>query len=74
MEVSSRTAFRFLRYPDLKKIQAGFLTIQESVFQSKIVDDPKPLKGKVTVRVLFPDPIGLDTFPVEEITTLEKRD
>ncbi len=72
MEIDSRTALRFLRYPDLKKIQAGFLTIQESVFQSKIVDDPKPLKGKVTVRVLFPDPVGLDTFPVEEITTLEK--
>ena len=72
MEVSSRTALRFLRYPDLKKIQAGFLTIQESVFQSKIVDDPEPLKGKMTVRVLFPDPVGLDTFPVEEITTLEK--
>ena len=26
----------------------------------------------MTVRVLFPEPIGLDTFPVEEITTLEK--
>ena len=26
----------------------------------------------MTVRVLFPDPVGLDTFPVEEITTLEK--
>ena len=72
LEVSSRTALRFMRYPDLKKILAGFLTIQESVFQSKIVDDPEPLKGKMTVRVLFPDPVGLDTFPAEEITTLEK--
>jgi cyclic-di-AMP phosphodiesterase PgpH len=72
MEVSSRTAIRFLRSPDLKKILAGFLTIQESVFQNKIVDDPEPLKGKITVRVLYPDPVGLDTFPAEEITTLEK--
>ena len=71
-EVSTKTALRFLRYPDLKNILAGFLTIQESIFQSKIVDDPGPLQGKITVRILFPEPIGLDTFPVEEITTLEK--
>jgi cyclic-di-AMP phosphodiesterase PgpH len=71
-EVSTKTALRFLRHPDLKNILAGFLTIQESIFQSKIVDDPGPLQGKITVRVLFPEPMGLDTFPVEEITTLEK--
>jgi cyclic-di-AMP phosphodiesterase PgpH len=71
-EANSKTALRFIRYPDLKKILVGFLTIQESVFQSKIVGDPEPLKGKMTVRVLFPEPTGLETLPVEEITTLEK--
>ncbi len=71
-EVGTKTALRFLRYPDLKNILAGFLTIQESISHSKIVDDPGPLQGKITVRILFPEPIGLDTFPVGGITTLEK--
>ncbi len=45
-EAGTKTALRFLRYPDLKNILAGFLTIQESISHSKIVDDPGPSKEK----------------------------
>jgi len=52
---------------------AGILTIQEAVFQSKIVENPEPLKGKKTVQVLLPLlPLAIDTYPAEEITTIEK--
>ena len=72
MEISSETAARLLKYPDLKNLLAGILTIQESISQNKIVEDPEPLKGKITVRVLYPDPIGISAFLTDEITTLEK--
>jgi membrane-associated HD superfamily phosphohydrolase len=72
MVISSEMATRLLRYPDLKNLLAGILTIQESISQSKIVEDPEPLKGKMTARVLYPDPIGISAFPADEILTLEK--
>jgi putative nucleotidyltransferase with HDIG domain len=65
-------ARRFLRYPDLKNLLSGILTTQESISQGKIVDDPEPLKGKMTVQILYPKPVGASTYPVDEITTLEK--
>jgi len=72
VDIRPEVAARLLRYPDLKNLLAGILTIQESISQSKIVEDPKPLKGKMTVRVLYPGPIGISAFPADEITTLEK--
>jgi hypothetical protein len=72
VEISTETAARFLRYPNLKKILTGIMTIQESVFLSKIVGDQEPLQGKRTIQVIFPDPIGKDIFFVDEITTLEQ--
>lgn len=72
LKITSEDAVRLLRYPDLQNLLAGILTIQESIFQSKIVQDPAPLQGKMTVQVLYPDPIGISTFPANEITTLEK--
>ena len=72
VEISSEMAARFLRYPDLNNLLAGIVTIQESISQRKIVEDPVPLKGKMTVRVLYPDPTGISTFPADEIITLEQ--
>jgi cyclic-di-AMP phosphodiesterase PgpH len=72
VDVSSAMAARFLRYPDLKNLLTGILTIQDSISQAKIVEDPEPLKGKMTARILYPEPIGISTFPAEEITTLEQ--
>ena len=72
VDISPEMAARFLKYPDLKNLLAGILTIQESISQGKIVEDPEPLKGKMTVRVLYPDPIGISTFPADEIITLEQ--
>ena len=72
VDISPEIAARLLRYPDLKNLLAGILTIQESISQGKIVEDPVPLKGKMTARVLYPEPIGISTFPADEITTLEQ--
>jgi putative nucleotidyltransferase with HDIG domain len=72
VEISPETAARLLKYPELKNLLSGVQTIQETISQDKIVEDSEPLKGKMTVRILYPDPYGLSTFPVMEITTLAK--
>lgn len=72
VDISSEEAARFLKYPDLNNLLTGILTIQESISQGKIVEDREPLKGKMTARVLYPDPIGISMFPANEIITLEQ--
>jgi cyclic-di-AMP phosphodiesterase PgpH len=72
VKINWEDATRLLRYPDLKNLLAGIQAIQESIAQGKIAGNPGPLEGKMTVRVLYPEPVGASTFPVEEITTLQK--
>jgi putative nucleotidyltransferase with HDIG domain len=72
VEISSETAARLLKYPELKNLLSGILTIQDTISQNKIVADSDPLKNKMVVRVLYPDPVGISTYPVAEITTLAK--
>ena len=72
VRISWEDATRILRYPQLKNLLSGIQTIQESVSEGKIVKDPSPLKGKMSARVLYPEPVGMSSFPVDEIITLEK--
>jgi hypothetical protein len=71
-ELGAEVALRLLKYSDLKNLLAGILTIEGSILQSKIVEDPAPLQGKKTVRVLYPDPVGTVAFPADEFLTLEE--
>jgi putative nucleotidyltransferase with HDIG domain len=70
--ISYEDATRLLRYHDLKNILAGIETTQASVADDKIVENPGALKGKKIVRIVYPEPEGVITFPADEITTLEK--
>ena len=72
VEVSQETALQLLQYPNLKNLLEAVLTIEESILQSKIVEDPQPLKGKKTAEVLYPDPIGTIAYPATEFITLEE--
>jgi putative nucleotidyltransferase with HDIG domain len=72
VNISPEDAARLLKYPNLKNLLAGLEATQESISEDKIVENPKPLTGKKTVQVLYPDPVGAITFPAEEITTLEQ--
>ena len=54
VKVSWDDAGRLLKYPDLKHLLSGLQTILESISQSKIVEDPGPLKGKMTARGSLP--------------------
>ena len=72
IEISQDAALHLLRYPNLKNLLEAILTIEESILQSKIVEDPQPLKGKKTAEVLYPDPIGTIAYPATELITLEE--
>lgn len=69
VELSAEEAGRLLRYPNLKNLLEGMLTIEESILEAKIVEDPKPLKGKKTAEVFYPDPIGTIAYPASELIT-----
>ena len=72
IEMSQDTALLLVQYPNLKNLLEAVLTIEESILQSKIVEDPQPLKGKKTAEVLYPDPIGTIAYPATEFITLEE--
>lgn len=72
LELPRKLAARLIKYKDLKSLVAGILTIEESILQGKIVEDPKPFLGKNAIEVLYPEPSGIVTYPVGEIITLEK--
>ncbi len=72
LELPRKLAARLIKYQDLKSLITGILTIEESILKSKIVEDPRPFKGKKTIEVLYPEPSGIVTYPVGEIITLEK--
>lgn len=71
VDVSPEEAARLLQYADLKNLLEALLTIEESILQTKIVEDPQPLKGKMTADVLYPDPVGAIAYPVGEFITQE---
>jgi hypothetical protein len=72
VEVGLESASVLLQYPNLVNLVQAVLAIEESILQSRIVEDPKPLKGKKTIEVLFPKPLGTVAFPAAEVVTLEQ--
>jgi cyclic-di-AMP phosphodiesterase PgpH len=70
VKLSWEDATKLVRYPNLANLLAGIQTIRDSISQTKIVENPGTLKGKKTVRIIYPEPAGASTIPVDEITTL----
>ena len=72
VNISQEDAAGLLKYAGLKNLLAGLETTLKSVADDKIVENPKPFTGKKIVRVLYPDPVGVISYPAGEISTLEK--
>jgi len=72
LELDQDTALKLFRQPNLKNIIDGLITIQDSMFHAKIVEDPEPLKGKKSIEVRYPQPTGIVAYPAKEIIGLEK--
>jgi putative nucleotidyltransferase with HDIG domain len=72
VNISLEDAAKVLRYHGLRNLLAGLETTQESISGDKIVENTKPFTGKKIVRVLYPEPVGGISFPVDEIATLEQ--
>ena len=71
VDVSAKTMSTVLQYRDLRKLLKGILTIEESILQNKIYDDPKHLKGKKTIEIHDPALAALAMTPVDELTSLQ---
>ncbi len=71
VEVPWETAAKLLWYPNVAKLIDGVLTIEESILQRSIVEDPLPLEGKAAIDVLYPAPAGIVVYPVDDVITLE---
>jgi hypothetical protein len=72
LEINRDEAEKLLRYRDLTSLLEGILTIEETIFQNIIVEDPKPYSGKRTIEVLYPEPKGIVAYSTEEIITIEQ--
>jgi putative nucleotidyltransferase with HDIG domain len=66
------TAVEFLAYQEFENLVAGILTVQESILQNRIVEDPGPLKNKKMIEVLYPKPAGIVAHPAREVITLDE--
>ena len=69
--VSPNTMTRVLRYRDLKKLLKGILTVEESILQNKIIDDPQHIKGKKTIEILDSALAAPAITAVDDLTSLE---
>jgi putative nucleotidyltransferase with HDIG domain len=72
LELSQEVATKLLRHSKLQALLNGILTVEESILQNKIVDDPEPLVGKKSIEVLYRKPAVTETYSVEEVITLEE--
>lgn len=72
IEMSQQAAAQLLNYPNINNLLAAVAAIEETVLQSRIVEDAKPIKGKKTAEVLYPDPVGTIAFPAGEFITLDE--
>lgn len=72
LELPQEVAAKLLRYSNLPALLNGILTVEESILQKKIVDDPEPLLGKKSIEVLYRKPAVNETYSVDEVITLEE--
>lgn len=70
LEMDERAAGRILEYQNVRNLLEAVVTIQESILQGKIVEDSRPIRGKKTAEVLYPDPVGTVAYPVAEFVTI----
>ena len=71
LALSGDSVLKLLRYRNLDNILDGIMTIEESILHSKIVEDPEPLKGKKSIEVHYPEPMGIVSHSANEVVTLE---
>ncbi len=72
VELSATDIINIARYHDLANLLEGILTIEESILQNKVIDDPRHLMGKQTIEIQRPNSAGSVTQPVDELITPEK--
>ena len=72
IRLSPTDIISIVRYRDLKNLLDGILTIEESILQNKIIQDPQGLMDRNMIEVQSPNSAGTVTYPVHELIAVEK--
>ena len=72
VELSPANVVQIIKYRDLRNLLEGILTIEESILQNKIVENPQDLSDKTAIQVKSPNSAGTVTHPVDDLISLEK--
>jgi putative nucleotidyltransferase with HDIG domain len=71
VDISAKTMSKVLRYRDLRKLLKGIFTVEETILQNKILDDPQNIKGKKAIEIHDPALAAPAVTAVDELTTLQ---
>ncbi len=65
-------AARLIKYPGLQNLLEGMLDIENSILRRMILEEPRPLSGKATAEVRYPQPMGTVSYPTTRFLTLKQ--
>ncbi len=68
--VTPAAASEIIQYKNLKNLLDGILTVQESIFQNKIVPAETDLTGKEYVEIAAPNPGGFTRYHADDLMSL----
>ena len=72
VQLSVDNIIRIIQYRDLNNLLEGILTIEESILQNNILQDPQGLTGKKSIEIQMPNSNGTVRHPVDDLITLQK--
>ena len=70
--LSPANIIHIVKYRDLNNLLEGILTIEESILQNNIIQDPHDLAGKEKILIKNLNSAGTVVQPVEDLISLEK--
>jgi putative nucleotidyltransferase with HDIG domain len=71
VQLSPVNIIHIVEYRDLKNLLEGILTIEESILQNKIIQDPQGLAGKGNILIKNPNSAGTETHPANDLISLK---
>jgi len=72
VQLSPVNIIHIVEYRDLNNLLEGILTIEESILQNKIIQDPQGLAGKGNILIKNPNSTGTLTHSAKDLISLEK--
>lgn len=72
VNIERRDIERLYNYSKLDNLLEVVMTIEESILQNKIVNDPASVTDKKNIEIFYPDSTSTQVFPVERLITIDE--